>query len=167
MDKTLNVILIVVVFVVMVSLGRTMEIAKITAHLRKPKGVAVAITAQYGIMPLTAFILDKLFQLSATESLAIPMRGCCPGGNLSNIFSLAQRGEVDLSVVMTTCSMVLAIALMPLLLYLCLGGLYKGDLEGKVLYKGIITSLVLMLNACAIGIVLNEKKPQNTGFVIK
>lgn len=63
MDKALNVILIVVIFVVMVSLGCTKEIAKITAHLREPKGVAVAIMAQYGIMPLTAFIWDKLFQL--------------------------------------------------------------------------------------------------------
>ncbi|NXH79029.1 NTCP protein, partial [Hydrobates tethys] len=95
-DKALNVILIVVLFVIMVSLGCTMEIAKITTHLRKPKGVAIAVMAQYGIMPLTAFILGKLFQLGATESLAILICGCCPGGNLSNIFSLALRGDMNL-----------------------------------------------------------------------
>ncbi|NWW45849.1 NTCP protein, partial [Pedionomus torquatus] len=166
-DKALNVILIVVLFVIMVSLGCTMEIAKITTHLRKPKGVAIAVMAQYGIMPLTAFVLGKLFQLGATESLAILICGCCPGGNLSNIFSLALRGDMSLSIVMTTCSTVLAIGLMPLLLYLYSRGLYEGDLEGKVPYKEIITSLVLMLIPCAIGIILNEKKPQYTGFIIK
>ncbi|XP_009472127.1 PREDICTED: sodium/bile acid cotransporter [Nipponia nippon] len=166
-DKALNAILIVVLFVIMVSLGCTMEIAKITTHLRKPKGVAIAVMAQYGIMPLTAFVLGKLFQLGATESLAILICGCCPGGNLSNIFSLALRGDMNLSIVMTTCSTVLAIGLMPLLLYLYSGGLYEGDLEGKVPYKGIITSLVLMLIPCAIGIILNEKKPQYAGFTIK
>ncbi|XP_059675543.1 hepatic sodium/bile acid cotransporter [Gavia stellata] len=174
-DKALNVILIVVLFVIMVSLGCTMEIAKITTHLRKPKGVAIAVMAQYGIMPLTAFVLGKIFQLGATESLALLICGCCPGGNLSNIFSLALRGDMNLSeesflhpsIVMTTCSTVLAIGLMPLLLYLYSGGLYEGDLEGKVPYKGIITSLVLMLIPCAIGIILNEKKPQYTGFTIK
>ncbi|XP_074005929.1 hepatic sodium/bile acid cotransporter [Numenius arquata] len=166
-DKALNVILIVVLFVIMVSLGCTMEIAKITSHLRKPKGVAIAVMAQYGVMPLTAFVLGKLFQLGATESLAILICGCCPGGNLSNIFSLALRGDMNLSIVMTTCSTVLAIGLMPLLLYLYSRGLHEGDLEGKVPYKGIITSLVLMLIPCAIGIILNEKKPQYTGFIIK
>ncbi|NWH19361.1 NTCP protein, partial [Grus americana] len=95
-DKALNVILIVVLFVIMVSLGCMMEIAKITAHLRKPKGVAIAVMAQYGIMPLTAFVLGKLFQLGAAESLAILICGCCPGGNLSNIFSLALRGDMNL-----------------------------------------------------------------------
>ncbi|KAF1554810.1 Sodium/bile acid cotransporter, partial [Eudyptes schlegeli] len=95
-DKALNAILVVVLFVIMVSLGCTMEIAKITAHLRKPKGVAIAVMAQYGIMPLTAFVLGKLFPLGATESLAILICGCCPGGNLSNIFSLALRGDMNL-----------------------------------------------------------------------
>ncbi|NXW12440.1 NTCP protein, partial [Circaetus pectoralis] len=95
-DKALNAILIVVLFITMVSLGCTMEIAKITAHLRKPKGMAIAIMAQYGIMPLTAFILGKLFQLGTTESLAILICGCCPGGNVSNIFSLALKGDMNL-----------------------------------------------------------------------
>lgn len=95
-DKALNAILVVVLFVIMVSLGCTMEIAKITTHLRKPKGVAIAVMAQYGIMPLTAFVLGKLFPLGATESLAIFICGCCPGGNLSNIFSLALRGDMNL-----------------------------------------------------------------------
>ncbi|NXS40818.1 NTCP protein, partial [Balaeniceps rex] len=96
MDKALNAILIVVLFVIMVSLGCTMEVAKITTHLRKPKGVAIAVMAQYGVMPLTAFVLGKLFQLGATESLAILICGCCPGGNLSNILSLALRGDMNL-----------------------------------------------------------------------
>ncbi|XP_030130297.4 hepatic sodium/bile acid cotransporter isoform X1 [Taeniopygia guttata] len=181
MDTALNIILIVVLLVIMVSLGCTIEIAKITTHLRRPKGVAIAVLVQYSIMPLTAFILGKLFQLGTSESLAILICGCCPGGNLSNIFSLALRGDRNLSdvgeisvtswgkasVVMTACSMVLAIGLMPLLLYLYSGGLYEDDLEGKVPYKGIITSLVLMLIPCAIGIILNEKKPQYTGLITK
>ncbi|KAF1532944.1 Sodium/bile acid cotransporter, partial [Eudyptes sclateri] len=100
-DKALNAILVVVLFVIMVSLGCTMEIAKITTHLRKPKGVAIAVMAQYGIMPLTAFVLGKLFPLGATESLAILICGCCPGGNLSNIFSLALRGDMNLSCLST------------------------------------------------------------------
>ncbi|NXH82408.1 NTCP protein, partial [Edolisoma coerulescens] len=95
-DTALNVILIVVLLINMMSLGCTMEIAKITAHLRRPKGVAIAIMAQYSIMPLTAFILGKLFQLGTSESLAVLICGCCPAGNLSNIFSLALKEDMNL-----------------------------------------------------------------------
>lgn len=63
-DTALNAILTVVI--IMVSLGCTTEIAKITMHLRKPKGIAIAVVSQYGIMPLTAFTLGKLFQLDPT-----------------------------------------------------------------------------------------------------
>ncbi|NXT27964.1 NTCP protein, partial [Syrrhaptes paradoxus] len=95
-DKALNAILIVVLFVIMVPLGCTMEIAKITTHLRKLKGVVIAVMVQYSVMPLTASVLGKLVQLGATESLAILICGCCPGGNLSNIFSLSLRGDMNL-----------------------------------------------------------------------
>ncbi|KAM6311662.1 LOW QUALITY PROTEIN: hepatic sodium/bile acid cotransporter [Aegotheles albertisi] len=166
MDEVLNTILTVVLFVIMISLGCTMEIAKITTHLRKPEGTAIAVMAQYGIM-LTAFALGKPFQLGATESLVTLICGCCPGGNLSNIITLALRGNINLSIAMTTCSTVLAIGLMPLLLYLYSGVLYEGDLEGKMPYKGIITSVVLMLMPRAISIILNEKKREYTGFIIK
>lgn len=69
-DTALNVIFIVVRLINMVSLGCTMELDKITTHLRRPKGVAIAIMAQYSIMPFPAFILGKLFQLGTSESLA-------------------------------------------------------------------------------------------------
>ncbi|XP_065541865.1 hepatic sodium/bile acid cotransporter [Lathamus discolor] len=167
MDKAPNAVIIVALFVIMVSLGCTMQIARIATHLRKPKGVATGVMAQHGVMPLTASVLGKLFQLGAMESLAILICGCCPGENLSNIFSLALRGDMNLSIVMTTCSALLAIGVMPLLLYFYSGGLYEGGLEHRIPYKGIITSLVLTLIPCAIGIILNVKKPQYAGIIIK
>ncbi|XP_019375491.1 PREDICTED: sodium/bile acid cotransporter [Gavialis gangeticus] len=166
-EQALNGILITVLFIVMISLGCTMELAKIKTHFWKPKGLAIAVVAQYGIMPLTAFLLGKLFHLDPVESLAILICGCCPGGNLSNIFSLASKGDMNLSILMTACSTFLALGMMPLLLYIYSRGLYKGDLESKVPYKGIVFSLATMLIPCVIGIFLNEKKPQYTRLIIK
>lgn len=99
MDKTINILLIIAVFITMVSLGCTMEVSKIKVtsetlgsyiiiglmyimlrietvlmiiftlkhlspslqrHIVKPKGVAIAVLAQYGVMPLTAFCLAKV-----------------------------------------------------------------------------------------------------------
>nr|QES69805.1 sodium taurocholate co-transporting polypeptide [Crocidura olivieri] len=166
-DLALSIILVIMLLIIMLSLGCTMEYSKIKAHFWKPKGVTIALVAQYGVMPLTAFALGKIFRLNNIEALAILVCGCSPGGNLSNIFSLAVRGDMNLSIVMTTCSTFFALGMMPLLLYLYSRGIYEGDMKDKVPYLGIITSLVLVLIPCTIGIVLNAKRPQYVRYVIK
>ena len=96
MDMAISGITIVILFITMVSLGCTMEISKIKNHILKPKGVAIAVVAQFGIMPLTAFSLAKVFQLEPIEAVTVLICGCCPGGNLSNIFALALKGDMNL-----------------------------------------------------------------------
>lgn len=95
-DRALSVILVVMLLIVMFSLGCTMEFSKIKAHIWKPKGLLIAMVSQYGIMPLTAFVLGKIFPLSDIEALAILICGCSPGGNLSNLFTLAMKGDMNL-----------------------------------------------------------------------
>ncbi|XP_067894266.1 hepatic sodium/bile acid cotransporter-like [Heterodontus francisci] len=148
----------------MVSLGCTMELPMIKLHILKPKGVLIAVFSQYGIMPLTAFSLAKMFRLSSIESVSVLICGCCPGGALSNIFSLALNGDMNLSIVMTTCSTVLALGMMPLLLYLYCKGL---SLASKVPYREISITLVLTLIPCGIGIFLNDKYPKYSKIITK
>uniref|UniRef100_A0A8D1WUC8 Hepatic sodium/bile acid cotransporter n=1 Tax=Sus scrofa TaxID=9823 RepID=A0A8D1WUC8_PIG len=166
-DLALSVILVFMLLIIMLSLGCTMEFGRIRAHFRKPKGLAIALVAQYGIMPLTAFALGKLFRLNNVEALAILICGCSPGGNLSNIFALAMKGDMNLSIMMTTCSTFLALGMMPLLLYLYSRGIYDGTLKDKVPYGSIVISLILILIPCTIGIILNTKRPQYVRYVIK
>ncbi|ELV09426.1 sodium/bile acid cotransporter [Tupaia chinensis] len=166
-DQALSVILVVMLLIMMLSLGCTMEFSKIKAHFWKPKGLAIALLAQYGIMPLTAFALGKVFPLNNIEALAILVCGCSPGGNLSNVFSLAMKGDMNLSIVMTTCSTFFALGMMPLLLYIYSKGIYDGDLKDKVPYVGIVISLILVLIPCTIGIFLKSKRPQYVPYVTK
>uniref|UniRef100_A0A4W5NN92 Hepatic sodium/bile acid cotransporter n=1 Tax=Hucho hucho TaxID=62062 RepID=A0A4W5NN92_9TELE len=165
MDMAISGITIIILFITMVSLGCTMEISKIKAHILKPKGVVIAVVAQFGIMPLTAFSLAKIFQLGAIEAVTVLICGCCPGGNLSNIFALALKGDMNLSIVMTTCSTVLALGMMPLLLFLYCHGF--NNLENAVPYTGITIALIMTLVPCAIGIAINHRVPQYSQLIIK
>lgn len=157
MNYSINLLFIGIVFIVMVSLGCTMEMSKIRAHMVKPKGVGIAVVAQYGIMPLTAFCLAKAFQLTEMSAVVVLICGCCPGGTLSNILTLALKGDMNLSIVMTTCSTVLAMGMMPLMLYLYCQGF---DLHEAVPYLEIFISLVVILFPCGIGIFINYYRPQ-------
>ncbi|KAM7375717.1 hypothetical protein PAMP_005497 [Pampus punctatissimus] len=165
LNVTINIITIVILFITMISLGCKMEISKIRMHFLKPKGVAIALLAQFGIMPLTAFSLAKSLQMEPMKTVTVLICGCCPGGSLSNIFSLAMKGDMNLSIVMTTCSSIAALGLMPLLLLIYCQG-FTG-LENAVPYIGIITALTYTLVPCAIGIAINHYKPNYTPFILK
>ncbi|GLD49637.1 sodium/bile acid cotransporter-like protein [Lates japonicus] len=165
MDKTINILLIIVLFITMVSLGCTMEVSKIKGHIVKPKGVAIAVLAQYGVMPLTAFCLAKAFQLAEMTAVVVLICGCCPGGSLSNILALALQGDMNLSIVMTSCSTVLALGMMPLLLYLYCQGFT--NLQNTVPYIDIVISLFMILIPCGIGILINYYRPQYAKTITK
>ncbi|XP_064847738.1 hepatic sodium/bile acid cotransporter-like [Oncorhynchus masou masou] len=164
-DMAISFTTIVILFVTMVSLGCNMEVSKIKTHILKPKGVAIAVVAQFGVMPLTAFSLAKVLQLGPMEAVAVLICGCCPGGNISNILALALKGDVNLSIVMTTCSTFLALGMMPLLLYLYCQGF--SNLESAVPYVGITLTLVMTLFPCGIGILINYYRPQYSKTITK
>uniref|UniRef100_H3DJ84 Solute carrier family 10 member 1 n=1 Tax=Tetraodon nigroviridis TaxID=99883 RepID=H3DJ84_TETNG len=120
---------------------------------------------QFGIMPLTAFSLAKLLQMDPVKAVTVLICGCCPGGTLSNIFSLAFKGDMNLSIVMTTCSSIASLGMMPLLLYvLCQG--FSG-LENAVPYSSIMKALVFTLVPCAFGILINHYTPKYSPLVKK
>ncbi|KAF7664027.1 hypothetical protein LDENG_00191880 [Lucifuga dentata] len=165
MDKTINVVLIIVLFITMVSLGCTMEVSKIKHHILKPKGVAIAVLSQYGVMPLTAFSLVKAFQLGPMAAMAVLICGCCPGGSVSNLLALALQGDMNLSIVMTTCSTFLALGMMPLLLYLYCQGF--SDLQNAMPYTDIVIGLFMILIPCSAGIFINYYRPQYSKIITK
>ncbi|KAL6105882.1 slc10a1 [Pungitius sinensis] len=165
LNEVINVLSVAMLFVTMVSLGCTMAIRKIKAHLLRPKGVGVALLAQFGVMPLTAFALAKALQMDPVKAVAVLICGCCPGGSLSNIFSLAVKGDMNLSIVMTSCSSIAALALMPLLLFVYSQG-FSG-LEKAVPYVGIASALAFTLVPCGVGIAINHYRPNYAPVVKK
>ncbi|XP_063165958.1 sodium/bile acid cotransporter 4 [Candoia aspera] len=104
--------------VTMLGLGCTVELSQLGAQLRRPLGLLLALLCQFGLMPLLAFLLALLFALDEVAAVAVLLCGCCPGGNLSNLMSLLVDGDMNLSIIMTTSSTLLALVLMPLCLWI-------------------------------------------------
>ncbi|XP_060947984.1 hepatic sodium/bile acid cotransporter [Limanda limanda] len=164
-DKALKILSASMLCIVMVSVGCTIELFKIKMHIMKPKGLVIALLCQYGVMPFTAFCLAKAFQLTDMRALVILICGCAPGGNLSNVLTLALKGDINLSIVMTTCSMFLALGMMPLLLLIYCQGF--PHLQEALPYIGIIIALCLLVIASGVGILINFYRPKYAKIVKK
>jgi len=87
----------------------------------RPQDVALGFLAQYGIMPFTGFALAKILGLEPLLAAGVVLVGSCPGGTASNVITYLARGDVALSVAMTSVSTFFSPILTPVLTYLFAG----------------------------------------------
>ena len=80
---------------------------------QQPGTVTVGLIAQFLVMPTLAAAIAVMLQLPAPLAVGLILVGCCPGGTASNVVTLIAKGDVALSVVMTSISTVAAVVLTP------------------------------------------------------
>ena len=102
-------------------MGMTLTGGDFRRVLLRPQDVTVGFLAQYGIMPFTGFALAKILGLEPLLAAGTVLVGACPGGTASNVITYLARGDVALSVTMTSVSTVFSPILTPLFTYLLAG----------------------------------------------
>ena len=107
--------------VVMFGMGLTLKPVDFKVVLKKPLPVIVGVGAQFIIMPLVAFALAHLLKLPPELAAGLVLLGCVPGGTASNVMVYLAKGNLALSVAMTSLSTLLAPVVTPLLLLLLAG----------------------------------------------
>lgn len=103
---------------IMFGMGLTLTAADFKIIATHPKAVIVGVVAQFVIMPLTAWLLAVVFQLPPEIAVGVILVGCCPGGTASNVMTFLARGNVALSVAVTSVSTLLAPLFTPAIFYL-------------------------------------------------
>ena len=104
--------------IIMFGMGLTLRARDFEEIVRRPAQVLLGVVAQFLIMPLLAVALVHVFALDPMVALGVILVGCCPGGTSSNVMTYLARGDVALSVTITSCSTLLSPLLTPLLLQL-------------------------------------------------
>lgn len=107
--------------IIMFGMGLTLKAKDFAIVFKKPVPVIVGILAQYIVMPVVAFLLAQIFHLSPELAAGLVLVGACPGGTASNVMVYLAKGDVPLSVAMTSFSTILAPILTPLILLVFAG----------------------------------------------
>lgn len=105
---------------VMFGMGMNMSWQDVAPVLRQPRNILAGCAAQFLIMPALAFALGKAFGLDAALLTGVILVGACPGGTASNVITFLARGDLALSVGMTTLNTLLAPLMTPLIAWLLL-----------------------------------------------
>ena len=107
--------------VVMFGMGLTLKPVDFKIIIKSPLPVVIGVAAQFLIMPLVAFGIAYLLQLPAELAAGLVLLGSVPGGTASNVMVYLAKGNLALSVAMTSISTLMAPIMTPLLLLLLAG----------------------------------------------
>lgn len=153
----------VMMMVIMLGMGASLTFKDFAIALRKPQGVAVGLVCQYGLMPLLAFLMATALGLPPAYAVGLILMGCMPGGTTSNIFTYFSKGVLSLSILMTVCSTLVAVLMVPITL-----AIYSRGIEGEwqIPQGNIIQVLVVLLVPTVLGMALRRLNA-NVGAVIE
>ena len=107
--------------IIMFGMGLNVKASDFKELFIRPKFVLIGIGAQFIIMPLIAYVLVKGFNLPLGLAIGVVLVGTCPGGTSSNVITYLSKGDVALSVGITSCTTLLAPFMTPILTKLLIG----------------------------------------------
>ncbi|HJG45397.1 bile acid:sodium symporter family protein [Corynebacterium variabile] len=101
--------------IIMFGMGLTLQPRDFVIVAKRPLPVFIGVVAQYVIMPLGAVAVVWVMDLSPAIAAGLILLGCAPGGTASNVVAYLARGDLALSVAMTSVSTLLAPVFTPVL----------------------------------------------------
>ena len=137
--------------VVMFGMGLTLKFGDFAIVFKRPKDIIIGCIAQFTIMPLLAFALGKIFGLETGLLAGVILVGTCPGGTASNVMTYLSKGDVALSVGMTSVNTLLAPFLTPAITYLLLKTSVTVDVMS--MFLSIIKVVIIPI---ALGFIINK-----------
>ena len=136
--------------IVMFGMGLTLKAKDFSEVFTRPKDVLVGILGQFIIMPLLAFLLCQVLNLSDEIAAGVILVGCCPGGTASNVMTFLGKGDVPLSVTISACTTLMAPIVTPALIWLFASKWV--DVDPVAMFLSIVYIVILPIVA---GVIIN------------
>lgn len=121
----LSAVIVPMLQLIMFGMGTELSLKDFSRIVQMPKGVIVGVMCHYIIMPMVGFGVAHMFNFPPEIAAGIILVGCCPSGLASNVMCYLSRGNLALSVSVTTVSTLVAPLLTPLLMRLLGGSLIE------------------------------------------
>ena len=159
-------IVLPILTLLMFELGLNLNLNDFALLYKRPQAMLVGLCGQLVLLPLVALILAYSCNLPEVLLLGLVLIALCPGGSSSNIFTLLAKGDVALSIAMTTVSTVVTMFTLPLILkwVMTFSGLSLAEFDIPI-GKLLVQNLVLMLLPISVGVLLKRFAPNKASKI--
>jgi len=145
---------------VMMGLGLTLSLYDILRVIVMPKAILVGLAGQLILLPVVAFALTFLMNPAPVIAIGLLLLAACPGGITSNAYVFASRGDIALSVSLTTIASLFTVFTMPLIAWIALTMFAEGSDMLEVPVSNMMRSLAqLTILPIAIGMLTRKYLP--------
>jgi BASS family bile acid:Na+ symporter len=138
-------IILLVVQAVMFGMSTQMTLQDFAGVAKMPWGVGVGIVCQFTIMPLVGFTLTRLFAFPGEIAAGVVLIGSCSSGLASNVMVYLARGNLALSITLTSVATLMAPLVTPLWMKILAGTLV--DISFVKMMMDIIKIVIVPVGA--------------------
>ncbi len=115
MDESSTLFLAVSIMIIMIGMGLGLTLQDFRQVGENPKPVLMGLFNQIILLPLIGFVLCLIFIPEPFIAIGLMMLVACPGGTSSNIITLLARGDLPLSISLTSINSLITIFTIPLI----------------------------------------------------
>lgn len=106
--------------VIMFGVGMSLTLTSFRSIFLYPKAITIGLFAQMILLPLLAFWIADVSQLSAEFKVGLIILAACPGGASAGLLNHLLRGNVALSISLTSVNSIITLVTIPLITNLAL-----------------------------------------------
>lgn len=117
----LSTLMVPLIQIIMFGMGTQLTPGDFLRVFSLPKAVIIGLVLQFSVMPFVGKGLAMLTTTDPEVAAGMVLIGSCPGGVASNVMTFLARGNVALSVTMTSCSTLAAPLMTPAMTKLLAG----------------------------------------------
>jgi BASS family bile acid:Na+ symporter len=157
LDRVFKISIVLMLFFVMVGMGLTLTVGDFKRVFQKPKAILTGAVLQWALMPLVAVALGHLLGFYETFPfifVGMVLITVSPGGVTSNLMTYYSKGDLALSISLTSFSTVLSLFFTPFLLALYCANVPEVQIPVMLIIQTIIILVIIPL---AIGMVVQAK----------
>lgn len=110
-----QVLLPLILGLIMLGIGLGLKPQQFRLVLEQPKAVVLGLSLQCLLLPLLALLIITILPLPLVVQAGLLLVALCPGGVTSNLFSYLAKGDVALSITLTSINSLLAPISLPLI----------------------------------------------------
>jgi BASS family bile acid:Na+ symporter len=100
---------------IMFSLGLSLRIADFRRAFARARALVLGLIAQVLLLPLTAFLIATVLELSPEGAVGLMVLAACPGGVTAGMVTYLARGDTALSISLSAITSVVAFITVPLI----------------------------------------------------
>ncbi|KAK8477361.1 hypothetical protein V6N11_006536 [Hibiscus sabdariffa] len=135
---------------IMLSIGIKLSLDDFALAVKRPLPLSVGLIVQYMLKPVLGLLIAKAFGVSLMFYAGFILTSCVAGAQLSSYASFLSKGDVAVSILLTSFTTIASVLLTPLLTGLLIGSVVPVD--AVAMSKSI---LQVVLVPVALGLVLN------------